>query len=87
MKGDTVSEMFSWILILLPQGSSVLEAILADGEFSPRAITRDSRSDAARKLSLRGIQVVEADLLDVNSLRVAFSGCECVFAVRITQQI
>lgn len=59
----------------------MLEAILADGEFFPRAITRNTTSDSAQKLSHRGVQVVAADLGDVDALRAAFAGCEGVFAV------
>lgn len=62
-------------------GGSVLEAILADGEFTPRAITRNVASEAAQALSRRGIEIAQGDLSDVNSLRKAFTGCEGVFCV------
>ncbi|EGN94231.1 hypothetical protein SERLA73DRAFT_144748 [Serpula lacrymans var. lacrymans S7.3] len=63
------------------QGASVVDALLADGTFKPRAITRSSSSDAAQELKNRGAEVVQADLLDVESIKRAVSGCECVFGV------
>lgn len=59
----------------------MLEAILADGEFTPRAITRNIDSEAAKAISSRGVEVVQADLSDIDSLRKAFTGCEGVFSV------
>jgi uncharacterized protein YbjT (DUF2867 family) len=46
-----------------------------------RAITRNPDSDAARKLTAEGIEVVKADFEDEASLRVAFEGAHAVFAV------
>ncbi|EGN94230.1 hypothetical protein SERLA73DRAFT_144746, partial [Serpula lacrymans var. lacrymans S7.3] len=47
----------------------------------PRAITRNVSSDAAQSLRNRGAEVVEADLFDTESIKVALDGCECVFGV------
>ncbi|EGN92972.1 hypothetical protein SERLA73DRAFT_190344 [Serpula lacrymans var. lacrymans S7.3] len=63
------------------QGSSVMDALLADGTFKPRAITRNPLSDAAQALKNRGAEVVQANLLDADSVKRAISGCECVFGV------
>jgi uncharacterized protein YbjT (DUF2867 family) len=59
----------------------VVNAILADGTFTPRAITRDVTSDAAQKLKARGVEVVQADLWDTGSLKKAIAGSEGVFGV------
>lgn len=62
----------------------MLKAILADGEFTPRAITRNTVSEVSQKLAGRGVEVVQADLDDVQSLRKAFTGCEGVFSVSLS---
>ncbi|KAI4522542.1 NAD(P)-binding protein [Schizophyllum commune Tattone D] len=41
------------------QGSSVVRALLADGTFKPRAVTRDVNSPAARMLAEQGCEVVQ----------------------------
>ena len=58
-----------------------MEAILADGTFVPRAVTRNPSSEAAQKLKARGAQVVEADLFKVDSITKAIQGSEAVFGV------
>ncbi|KAJ7670900.1 hypothetical protein DFH06DRAFT_143087 [Mycena polygramma] len=63
------------------QGTSVVNAILADGTFTVRAVTRNPTSAAAKKLSERGAQIAKADLMDKASLVEAMSGSEVVFAV------
>ncbi|KAJ7648757.1 NAD(P)-binding protein [Mycena polygramma] len=62
-------------------GSSVLEALLKDGTFTPRAISRDPESEAAQKLKARGVEVVKGDTADKASLVNALRGSEGVFAV------
>jgi len=65
------------------QGGALARAILDDpeGGFTVRALTRDPSSDAARALTDRGVEVVKADLDDVDSLASAFDGCHGVFGV------
>ncbi|KAG2136671.1 hypothetical protein DEU56DRAFT_358182 [Suillus clintonianus] len=63
------------------QGSSVVQALLADGTFIPRAITRNSNSEKALKLKALGAEVAQADLWDIDSLKQALSGVEAVFGV------
>ena len=62
-------------------GSSVVRALLADGAFKPRAVTRDVNSPAARKLAKQGCEVVQADMADKESVKGAVDGAETVFAV------
>ncbi|KAJ6463609.1 hypothetical protein C8R47DRAFT_1057797 [Mycena vitilis] len=62
------------------QGSAVVNALLKDGTFVPRAISRDPESDASKKLKARGVQVVKGDTIDKASLVNALRGSEVVFA-------
>ncbi|KAG6377450.1 hypothetical protein JVT61DRAFT_15255 [Boletus reticuloceps] len=64
-----------------PIGSSVVKALLADGTFTPRAVTRDANSEKALKLKQLGVEVVQGDVWDVASLKNAMNGAEAVFGV------
>ncbi|MGW2640949.1 NmrA/HSCARG family protein [Streptomyces sp. NPDC001348] len=63
------------------QGGAVAAALLADGGFTVRAVTRDAASPRARTLAGRGAHVVEASLTDEDSLRRAFDGAYGAFLV------
>ncbi|KAF7357628.1 NmrA domain-containing protein [Mycena sanguinolenta] len=63
------------------QGGSLVEALLKDGTFVPRAISRDPESEASKKLKARGVEVVKGDPLDKDGLVTALRGSEAVFAV------
>jgi uncharacterized protein YbjT (DUF2867 family) len=65
------------------QGGGLVRAILDDpsGEFAVRAITRKPVGDQAESLRKRGVDVVAADLDDVESLRRAFDGAHGAFCV------
>ncbi|KAJ7160145.1 hypothetical protein C8R46DRAFT_1107158 [Mycena filopes] len=65
------------------QGSAVIRGLLSDGTFTPRAITRDPNSEAARKLQAQGVEVVQGDTLDKASLVEALRGSEAVFGVTV----
>ncbi|KAI5888909.1 NAD(P)-binding protein [Schizophyllum commune H4-8] len=65
------------------QGGSVINALLADGVFTPRAVTRSTNSPAAKALEARGCEVVDADLGSKEAVRRAVEGAECVFGVTI----
>ncbi len=58
------------------QGSGVVEALVKEGSFNVRAITRDPA-----KYSGKADEVIKADLSDFNSLRSAFEGAHGVFVV------
>jgi saccharopine dehydrogenase-like NADP-dependent oxidoreductase len=64
-------------------GSSVIDALLADGTFTHRAITRDPTSEKALKLKARGVEVVQVDLNDedTTALDRALGGSEVVYSV------
>ncbi|KAJ7617615.1 NAD(P)-binding protein [Mycena polygramma] len=61
------------------QGSSVFEAVLADGKYTPRAVTRSLDTDASKALIARGVEVVVGDLWDEESLKKAIKGSDAVF--------
>ncbi len=63
------------------QGSSVVDTLLKNDNYSIRAITRDPGSDKAKSLAARGVEVVKADLNDLDSLKAAFRGASAVYAV------
>lgn len=65
------------------QGGGVITALLNDPshEFAVRAITRNKHSEKAEALAKRGVEVVEADVSDKNSLIKAFSGAYGAFCV------
>jgi putative NADH-flavin reductase len=75
----------SRIVLVTPNviaGSTVLEAVLADGKYTPRAISRSLDSAASKALIAEGVEVVVADLWDKESLKNAIRGSEVVFGVR-----
>ncbi len=65
------------------QGSGLVRAILDDSEsgFVPRAITRNKNSEKAKELIKLGVQVVEANVDDTESLKQAFKGAYGAFCV------
>ena len=64
------------------QGGSVVDYLLkSPEEYSVRAISRNSESNAAKTLTARGVEVVQADMDDVTSLITAFKGSYAIFAV------
>src|SRR5438270_11110248 len=65
------------------QGGGLVRAILDDpeGGFVARSITRHPESAVARGLAARGVEVVQADLDDEESLARAFEGAYGAFCV------
>ncbi|KAJ6502737.1 NAD(P)-binding protein [Mycena vitilis] len=63
------------------QGSAVLDAVLANGKYTPRAVSRSVDSDASKALIAKGVEVVAANLFDKESLKKAIRGSEAVFGV------
>jgi uncharacterized protein YbjT (DUF2867 family) len=62
------------------QGGATVRALLAEGA-PVRALARRADSDAARALSELGADLVVADLDDPDTLRVALTGVDGVFAM------
>ena len=64
------------------QGSSVLRALLKNGSYHVKAITRNANSEKAKQLSnLANCTVVEADLDDQKTIDAALKGCYGTFLV------
>lgn len=63
------------------QGGSVAKALLEDGTFAVRAVTRDVKKEAALKLKEAGAEVVAADLDDEKSIEAALKGAYGAFVV------
>lgn len=64
------------------QGSAVVRALAADSEWRIRTISRNPGSEAARRLTERGIEVVAADMDNPASLQAAFKDAHGVFSVQ-----
>jgi uncharacterized protein YbjT (DUF2867 family) len=62
------------------QGGAVVNALL-EHAVPIRAVTRNPNGDKARTLAHRGIEVVHADLEDVDAVRAAFDGAAAAFAM------
>lgn len=54
------------------QGGSVVKSFLADGTYSIRGLTRNTKSPKAQELQAQGVEVVTGDLNDQASLIEAF---------------
>lgn len=55
------------------QGSGVVNAFLKDPTWKIRAITRNPSSDKAKALTAQGVEVVSAELDNIESLKKAFA--------------
>jgi uncharacterized protein YbjT (DUF2867 family) len=65
------------------RGSSVVRALLEDGNYLVRGVTRNAGSNAAKGLNAAGVEVVEANLLNKASVEKAVAGSTFVFGVRL----
>ncbi|KAI1608315.1 hypothetical protein EDD36DRAFT_412667 [Exophiala viscosa] len=63
------------------QGGSVVEAFVGDPNWKIRGVTRSTTSSRAKKLSARGVEMVEADLDNPKSLSAAFEGASVIYGV------
>ncbi|KAF9343143.1 hypothetical protein BGX26_006201 [Mortierella sp. AD094] len=67
------------------QGGSIANYVINDPElskqFKVRGVTRDSSKPAAQALKQKGIEVVEGDMDDIESLKKAVQGAHTVFAI------
>lgn len=63
------------------QGGSVAQRFLQDPQYRVRGITRNPTSASAQDLSSKGIEIVQADLEDIDSLVSAFRGANVIFSV------
>ena len=63
------------------QGGTVVNALLSNGGFNIRAITRNPESDKAKALKAKGVTIMKASLDDPASIAEAVNGSHCVFLV------
>ncbi len=63
------------------QGGSVVDAFRGEPTWKIRGITRNVSASRAKRLSTLGVEMVEADLDDVDSLSCAFQGATVVYGV------
>jgi len=63
------------------QGGSVVEALLKDGSFKVRGITRDASKDEAKALAAKGIEIVAADVSKPETYGAIFKGAYGAFVV------
>ncbi|KAF3352221.1 NmrA-like family domain-containing protein 1 like [Verticillium longisporum] len=63
------------------QGGGVINVMKNTSNWKVRAITRNPKSDAAKKLASEGIEVVQASFDDEESLAKAFEGVSAIYAV------
>ena len=63
------------------QGRSVVNALLNDGKYSIRALTRNPDSEKGKALASRRAEVVKADVNDLNSLIAAFRGASIIYGM------
>src|SRR5688572_29064221 len=63
------------------QGGGLARALLEDGEFAVRAITRNADSDKAKVLRGAGAEVVAGDMDDLASMKKAFAGAYGAYCV------
>jgi uncharacterized protein YbjT (DUF2867 family) len=63
------------------QGGSVAKYFLSDPEYIVRGVTRNPEGQKAHDLKALGVEIVKADVGDVESLEKAFEGAYAIFAV------
>lgn len=63
------------------QGSSVALRFIKDANYRVRGLTRNPASAKAQELAALGIEIVQAELNDVQSLKDAFAGANLIFSV------
>ena len=63
----------------------MVEALLRDGTFTPRAVSRDPSSAASQSLKAKGAELVKADFSDKEAVLAAVTGSEAVFIVSYIQ--
>jgi len=63
------------------QGSGVVDALLATGEFKVRGVTRDPKSTQAQALAKKGVEVVAGNVLEPATIKQALTGAYGFFAL------
>jgi len=63
------------------QGGGVVNALLADGTYAVRGLTRNTESPAAKALQARGVELVQGDADNLDSLVKALDGAHGAYFV------
>ncbi|KAF4468395.1 hypothetical protein FALBO_4720 [Fusarium albosuccineum] len=63
------------------QGGSVVGKLIQNPLWKVRAVTRNLEGENAKELLSQGIEVVQGDLDDVESLKTAFMGSTAIFSI------
>jgi len=63
------------------QGSSVARALLRDGRYRVRGLSRNISKGKAQELISEGVEMIKGDATNADSLRLLFDGVVAVFAV------
>jgi len=63
------------------QGRSVADALLKDGHWKVRGITRDANKPESKELIAKGVELVEGDATNPEVVKKAFHGAYGVFAI------
>lgn len=63
------------------QGGSVAHRFLKDSNYRVRGVTRNSDGPKTKGFTAQGVEIVQADLDDVKSLKIAFEGANVIFTV------
>ncbi|PGH26380.1 hypothetical protein AJ80_01878 [Polytolypa hystricis UAMH7299] len=63
------------------QGGSVAQRFLTDPNYRVRGITRNPTSPTATNLAAQGVEIVKADVNDIDSLIPAFANANLIFSV------
>ncbi|KAF2194364.1 NAD(P)-binding protein [Zopfia rhizophila CBS 207.26] len=76
-----MSKLLVVIGITGTQGGSVADAFLTAENWRVRGITRDPSKPAAQEWASRGVEIVPADMDNIESLVTAFAGAQAIFAM------
>ncbi|KAI6747667.1 hypothetical protein HG530_015775 [Fusarium avenaceum] len=63
------------------QGASVADVFLQEGGWHIRGITRDPNKPSSQVWADKGVELVKADINDVDTLKSAFAGSNVIFSV------
>lgn len=63
------------------QGGSVAESFISSSSWCIRGITRDASKPAAQEWASRGVEIVAADMDNIESMVTAFAGAHAIFAM------
>lgn len=63
------------------QGGSVALRFLQDPNYRVRGLSRNPASEKSKELAAKGVEIVQAELNDVESLKKAFAGANLIFSV------